>query len=146
MVCPYCHQVTKVGNSRRRRAGFSVWRRRCCHTCKISFTTTENILIESVIVFKDAQGALKPIRRSDIHISIFNALGGLKSASKDAEALTLTCLDKLLNEKQAVLPITTLEKHIFETLQAVDPLAGQRYLLNELQRTQLLKPEKRTAD
>ena len=103
-------------------------------------------MIESVIAFKDAQGALKHIRRSDIHISIFNALGGLKSASKDAEALTLTCLDKLLNEKQAVLPLTTLEKHIFETLRVVDPLAGQRYLLNELKRTRLLKTEKRTAD
>ena len=137
MVCPYCHKDTKVSNSRPHKAGFSVWRRRRCQDCQIAFTTLEQILIESTISSKDFEGSLKPLRRQDIYINVFNALGSLKSVSEEAEQLTLTCINKLLNEKTAVLDQNLIERHIFETLSAYQNLAGQRYLLNELKRTQI---------
>lgn len=135
MVCPVCGGNSEVVNSRKRRNGFSVWRRRRCGDCSGAFTTIEQIATESVIAFKTAEGDLKPLRRADIYVSVLKALDGLEAASAAAEQLTLTCLDKILAERAAVLEQRTIEKHVFETLNAYRSLAGQRYLLNELQRT-----------
>ena len=135
MVCPICGGNAEVSNSRKRRGGFSVWRRRRCRSCSNAFTTIEQIATESVIAFKAVGGDLRPLRRSDVYVSVFKALGGLRTASLTAEQLTLTCFDKILGERTAVLEQRTIEKHIFETLSAYQDLAGQRYLLNELGRT-----------
>lgn len=134
MVCPICGENAEVSNSRKRRSGFSVWRRRRCQGCSNVFTTVEQIATESVAAFKAAEGGLKPLRRSEVYVSVFKALGGLETAASTAEQLTLTCLDKILGERTAVLEQRTIEKHIFETLSAYRSLAGQRYLLNELGR------------
>ncbi len=145
MVCPHCHENTKVTNSRTHKNGFSVWRRRHCQSCQSTFTTLEQISIESTIAFKTADGSLKPLNRQRIYISVLNALGGSKTVSETAEQLTLTCINKILNEKTDRLKQQTVEKHIFETLEAYESLAGQRYLLNELKQTKL-KPEESLAD
>ena len=137
MVCLYCYQKTRVANSRVAAAGYSIWRRRYCSNCQTAFTTSEQIVLESVIAFKTADGILKALRREDIYISVFNALGGLKSLSEAAEHLTRTCINKLLQQGQSVLDQQQVEKIVFETLNAYQTVAGQRYLLNEIGRTQL---------
>ncbi len=137
MVCPYCHQNTQVRNSRPQRAGFSVWRRRHCEKCRITFTTSEQMTLESVIALNTADGSLNPLRYADIYVSCFKALNGLKDASEIAERLTQTILEKLFKERQAIVEQALLEKYIFETLSAYHALAGQTYLINELRRSHL---------
>lgn len=84
---------------------------------------------------------MKPLSQASIYVSVLKALGGSKTVSETANQLTLTCINKILNEQASPLEQITIEKHLFETLKAYDNLAGQRYLLNELKRTKL-KPEK----
>lgn len=137
MVCPVCHGETQVSNSRVRGGGFAVWRRRRCRSCLDSFTTLEQILTESAVAFKAADGSLKPLDRQSIYLNVLNALNDAKTPLKAAEYLTATCIEKILSEKTATLEQKTIEKRIFETLNAFDPLASQRYLLNELKRTEI---------
>ena len=137
MVCPYCQQTTRVNNSRSQGKGFSVWRRRHCPDCKVTFTTGEHIVLESTVALKAPNGSLNPLRRSDIYLSCHRALQGLKDASELAERLSQTVIDKLFGEGDAVIELEILEKHIFATLNAYEPLAGQAYLINELRRANL---------
>ena len=136
MVCPYCLQTTKVTNSRRRKPGFSTWRRRYCQQCRLAFSTLEQPLIDSLIVVKGADGTLKPLRYSDTYVRVFKALGGLETASEAAVHLTKTCLDKALALKQPVIAASLLERICFETLKAYQATAGQRYLLEVLNQTE----------
>ena len=137
MVCPYCHQETRVNNSRPQGKGFSVWRRRHCSDCKITFTTGEHIMLESVIALKAPDGSLSPLRRSDIYLSCHRAVKELKDASELADRLSQTIVDKLFGEGAAVIEQGTLENHIFSTLNTYEPLAGQAYLINELRRADI---------
>ena len=137
MVCPRCLQKTEVSNSRPQGPGFATWRRRRCRSCRAVFSTSERILTESVAALKAADGSLSPLRRSDIYASCLKALEGLEDAPERAERLSQTVLDKLFRAGQTVIEQALLEKTIFETLRAGAPLAGQRYLVNQLRRESL---------
>ena len=131
MVCPYCHSSTKVKNSRSRSNGFSVWRRRFCSQCQLAFTTTETVVIESTIKLRDDKGVLRPLSYEDILISLFKALEGLNQPKDAPKYLARTCLDKLFQTKQTIIDVEFLNQQIFETLHAYQPVAGQRFLINQ---------------
>ena len=130
MVCPYCQINTKVKNSRTRGSGYSVWRRRFCANCKISFSTDENISTESIIKIRDHNGNLYTFEYLRLYIDIFKALGGLDQYIEPAKHLSSNCCNKILDLAQPVIEQSDLEKHIFETLNSYNQLAGRRYLIN----------------
>lgn len=134
MTCPNCHQPTRVSNSRQQAAGFSTWRRRVCLQCQTAFTTSEQILPESIIKCQASDGTLTPLQAQDIYLSVYHALKGLENASTAAHSLTQTCLDKIFQQRGVLIQQRAVEQLIFATLQAYQPLAGYRYLLNDLQR------------
>lgn len=135
MVCPSCHNTkTKVNNSRKHQDGFSVWRRRECLDCRNVMTTTEKISLESTIVINDSDSSLTPLRYLDIFVSIYNALGGTKDLIREAEALSDTCLTKILKLKKIRLRPREIQGVVFETLDSYNKLAGRRYKTNELGR------------
>ena len=136
MVCPYCSQSTQVTNSRRRKPGFSIWRRRYCQRCQQAFTTLEQPVVETIIVLKTADGQLEPLKQQNLYVTIFLALGGLKTAADEAYYLTETCLNKALSLGSADITEKELQYIIFETLKAYQPTAAQRYLLEELNLTE----------
>ena len=130
MVCPYCQLYTQIKNSRPRKSGLSVWRRRFCPNCRILFTTTETIVVESILKIKDSEGDLHTLSYSDIYVDVFKALGGLKQHIEASDYLSMVCYDKLLKLAQPIFKKTEFEKLIFDTLNAYNKLAGQRYLIN----------------
>ena len=134
MTCPNCQQPTRVSNSRKQTAGFSIWRRRVCDQCRTTFTTSEQILPQSIIHLRASDGTLTPLHAPSIYLSVYNALKGLKDASQVAQTLTQTCLEKIFQRSATTIAQNELEQIILTTLQAYQPLAGYRYLLNELQR------------
>lgn len=136
MVCPYCTSPTHVTNSRRRRLGYSIWRRRECLTCQQVFSTLEYPIVEKIIVLKTLEGRLKPLKQINVYTTVFQALGGLKAASETAQHLTETCLNKILQQGEPVVSEKHLQKIIFATLKAYQHTAAQRYLLEELNTTE----------
>ena len=136
MVCPYCSHSTRVTNSRRRKPGFSTWRRRYCPKCQQAFSTIEQPVIETIIVLEAAGGQLRPLKQQNLYITIFKALGGLEGALDEAHYLTETCLNKALGLGLASLPEKKLRLIIFETLKAYRKTAAQRYLLEEFNLTE----------
>lgn len=132
MVCVYCKQPTKVTNTRPRRTGWSIWRRRWCQKCQLSFTTLENMSVASAIAIKSPQGHLQPANYSQIFISLYKALGNTQKDIEEAEYLTLNVIDKLFKQQQAILTTSFVKQQIFETLNSYQTKAGQRYLLEEM--------------
>ena len=133
MVCIYCKKSTKVTNTRPRKGGWSVWRRRWCPECLIAFTTLENIPLTSVITIKNADGSLRSMSYGQIFISVHKALGASQQAIQEAEYLTSNIIDKLFEQQQAVLSVDFVQQQIFETLTLYQPKAGQRYQLEEIE-------------
>ena len=135
MVCPYCQKPTKVNNSRPRHDNFSVWRRRQCKSCLEVFTTIERPNISTLVALKTPDGRLQPLTYAELFIIIFKALGGSQSLAEHADLLCQTCIERLLKLKLPVITLQALHKELFAVLYAFQPLAGERFLLNEVKTT-----------
>lgn len=99
MVCTYCMNETQVTNSRHQKRANNVWRRRHCSSCDITFTTHEKAdLATSSVVLKQS-GALEPLSRDKLFISIYESCRHRATALPDAAALTDTVLGNILKQQ-----------------------------------------------
>lgn len=125
MVCPYCGHDSEVYNSRPRKKGLAVWRRRRCPACKAVWTTHEEIAEDSYRVRKN--GALQAFRRPVLYLSLYECLKHRHNAPTEAELIAQTVVLKLQQENKPLIDVNDLKKIAAETLNHFDTLAGQLY-------------------
>ncbi len=127
MVCLYCSGHTKVTNSRVRRRGLHVWRRRSCQACKAVFTTQEGMLGEHSLVVQKGQ-RYEPFLRDKLLISLHGSLKHRKKAVRDATGLTDTVVIKLLPyATNGAIPSREIRRQTTETLKNFDEVAALHY-------------------
>ena len=132
MICIKCSNDTRVANSRPHKKTPSVWRRRQCKTCGVTFTTTEVIADDAfsfVITTPSDTNAASAFSLPRLMLSIVKSMGHRpEPASADeaywlaqtvAQAIQATATDSL--DSSALATIT------HETLTNFDPTAGQAY-------------------
>lgn len=128
MFCINCsHPTTRVSNSRPAKKSPSVWRRRVCPQCSVSFTTYE----------KPALAENTSVVRPDGHREAFN-LGRLiqsiaaafthdtHKARYDSLALAETVADKLSMTSDKLTP-ELIASTTYGTLKRFDELAAMQY-------------------
>lgn len=100
MICIHCGSETKVVNSRLQKRLNGVWRRRACDTCGGVFTSHEIADYASSLAVRNAKGALRPLLRDKLLLSMYKSLQHRATALEDAAALTDTIIARLLKQAQ----------------------------------------------
>ena len=96
MVCIYCGGETKVANSRLQKKTNQIWRRRLCLACGAIFTTEEQAVTDTSLLFIPKIGRSEPFLREKLLLSVYEALRHRKTAISDATALCDTIWQRLL--------------------------------------------------
>jgi transcriptional repressor NrdR len=94
MVCTYCGKDTRVVNSRLKRKGNQVWRRRHCVSCGATFSTEETARHELAWQVWDGDRP-QPFLRDKLFLSLYKSCEHRKTALTDAQGLTDTVIRKL---------------------------------------------------
>lgn len=127
MNCPYCHNPTKVTNSRSRSNNSQIWRRRRCKNCQSIWTTHEQLDPSTSHKIKSKNNSLQPFSRDKLFLSINDSLNHRKTAIDDATALTDTVLQQVLTLKSAIIQITEILTITHHVLANFDPTAAAVY-------------------
>lgn len=135
MFCINCYYPdTKVTNSRPHKKQPSIWRRRRCQACGLTFTTLESPDISGILHVRNAKtGAVETYEKGVLLISILTALHSAGGRPGDAYWLTETveqhALSYLRDHQGTVKHIgtDTLRDLAYETLSAYHQVAGLSY-------------------
>ena len=126
MICINCfHAKTKVTNSRRHKQP-SVWRRRHCQQCQVTYTTYERpSLDEQPVLGYDQQ--TRPFNIGKLTISIASSFRHNKTAAdNDSYFLAQTIETKLLMQGKEI-SVDDIATLTHATLQQFDPIAAVQY-------------------
>ena len=127
MLCIYCSNETKVGNSRPTNQGKAVWRRRVCKTCKAAYTTIESPDLAQSIVVSKKSGNNEPFFETKLLLSITKA-AGKHSNHVDIAQLARTITSKAIAaSKDGRIDTKTLNDITSETLKNYDIKMNDRY-------------------
>lgn len=127
MKCINCGAKTKISNSRSFARGYEKWRRHNCIKCNIAFTSRELADYESSINVVKRTGKEEPFIQAKLLISIFRALDHRLAAQKDAGALTLTVLNKLLPAPGLSISSEAIAIETLNVLKRFDPVGAVKY-------------------
>lgn len=129
MVCVYCGSETRVVNSRPQKRSNSIWRRRKCTSCKVTFSSSEHADYESLLVVHDATSHIVPFERDALFLSVYDACRHRKTATKDATALTDTVVSTLssLHKNQGILESNDIIQTVSSVLEKFDKVAYVHY-------------------
>jgi transcriptional regulator NrdR family protein len=129
MICVNClYEKTEVINSRVRKNGLSVWRRRKCPKCQYVSTSDESTAIGGIYRVQTAIG-VKAFETVTLILSIHVALS---SASADGEAalpLSATIQEKLVESYRPSAPISSRDIALtaLPVIKRFNSLAGSIY-------------------
>lgn len=135
MFCINCyHPGTKVTNTRPHKKQPSIWRRRHCGTCGITFTTLESPDVSDALQLHDSK-TNKPMayQKGTLLLSLASALQAAGGSPSDAYWLTETVEQQALRilqvQKSTVksLETDTLHNIAYDTLSAYHAIAGLSY-------------------
>lgn len=128
MVCFYCNQSSSVINSRPNKRSRQIWRRRRCDSCKRVWSTYETADYATVYVVKSSTGALTPLSRDKLFISIYKSCQHRPTATADASDLATTVMNHLPDiQIDGMIEASALKQIMSRTLQRFDSVAGIHY-------------------
>lgn len=130
MVCLYCGSTTQVVNSRFKKTGLTVWRRRKCSSCGAILTTFENYDLSISLLVKKRSGALQGFQRDKLIISIAKAIDHRQNSSQTVSDLTKTIVNKLLkgNKNNKIISTQDISHMASLVLKRYDAAGSIRYL------------------
>lgn len=128
MVCIYCSGETKVTNSRLQKRANQIWRRRQCLECGALFSTEEQAITDTSILFIKIRHS-EPFQREKLLLSVYEALRHRKTAISDATALCETIWSQLyIRITDAKLARDDVVRVTHEVLKRFDKAAATAYL------------------
>lgn len=129
MKCINClFEKTEVINSRARKNGLSVWRRRKCPQCHY-IATSDEMTAMSGVYRVHTKGGIKPFETVTLILSIHTALSAANADSEAALPLSVTIQEKLIESRR---PSDTLSSRdiaatAMPIIKRYNPLAGTIY-------------------
>ncbi|TKJ33754.1 transcriptional regulator NrdR [bacterium (candidate division B38) B3_B38] len=127
MKCPYCgHNKDKVIDSREKRGGEAIRRRRKCLACSRRFTTYERTEEAPYMVIKK-DGRREPFDRQKILRGLLKACEKRPISVTTLEELTDTIEQKLLERSEREIPTSEVGSFIMEKLKELDKVAYVRF-------------------
>ena len=127
MKCPYCgHNKDKVIDSREKRGGEAIRRRRTCLACSRRFTTYERTEEAPYMVIK-RDGRREPFDRQKILRGLLKACEKRPISVTTLEELTDTIEQKLLERSEREIPTSEVGSFIMEKLKELDKVAYVRF-------------------
>jgi transcriptional regulator NrdR family protein len=127
MKCINCGSKTKISNSRPFARGYEKWRRHNCIKCSTAFTTRELVDYEASFNVVKRSGKNEPFIQAKLLISIYKALDHRLAAQKDAGALSLTILNKLLPAPGLSISSEVIAHETLNVLKRFDPVGAVKY-------------------
>ncbi len=130
MVCVYCGSPTSVVNSRPKRRTNDIWRRRTCDHCGSTFTTVEQIDLQSALRVEHTSHHLQPFDRDRLFIDIYESCKHRPQAVGEAANLTQQVITMLLNDttRPGLLDRREIIQTTHKTLKKFDAAAAVFYI------------------
>ena len=123
MKCPYCgHNKDKVIDSREKRGGEAIRRRRQCLACSRRFTTYERTEEAPYMVIKK-DGRREPFDRQKILRGLLKACEKRPISVTTLEELIDTIEQKLQERSEREIPTSEIGSFIMERLKELDKVA-----------------------
>lgn len=130
MKCIKCGSDTQVVNSRPRSKTSSVWRRRSCKSCGLTFTTEESVSeAEFQTVIRHESGQERPFSFARLLISIYDSMPvkSAQNAPDDAFWLATTVAHDVQQSGSDVLTSHDLAQLTYEVLSRFEVTIGMSY-------------------
>lgn len=129
MKCINClHDKTQVTNSRARKNGLSVWRRRKCPVCQYVSTSEETMSISGVYTVL-SHGKTRKFEVVTLVLSIHAALQAASADSEAALPLSQTVQEHMVQAFRPTRPIESrdIAQIALPVIKRYNPLAGSIY-------------------
>lgn len=130
MKCIKCGSETQVINSRPRSKTSSVWRRRSCKSCGLTFTTEESVSeADFQIMIRSESGQERPFSFARLLISIYGSMPvkSAQNAPEDAFWLATTVAHEIQQSGSDLLTLRDLSTLTYEVLSRFDVTMGMSY-------------------
>lgn len=126
MNCLYCGSKTKVVNSRRQNRSNSVWRRRRCVKCSITFTSIETPDLSSTFLVEKS-GEFSPFLSDLLYTDILMTISDRKDCYSAARELTNSVIKALIKSKAIEFTPRQIAAVTAKVLKRFDRRAFLRY-------------------
>lgn len=127
MVCIYCTQATKVNNSRLQKNNNRVWRRRQCLVCEAIFSTHEAVDLGQALLVKRSS-SVEPFSRDNLFLSVYDSLKHRKTAIADADSLTQTIINTILDDSSSpTIDLSQIKLSVLRVLRNFDQAGATSY-------------------
>ena len=128
MYCINCfHPSTRVANSRAHTKHPSVWRRRSCTRCHMTFTTYERPSLSDNKKVALPSGSNEPFNLGKLIISIAGAFSHSPDESKYASLWLANTVEDTLSTQYPTITPDDIAAVTHETLKRFDELAAMQY-------------------
>ncbi len=128
MICIYCsHSHTTVANSRPHKKRSSVWRRRQCKKCHMTFTSYESPLLDHLLVLGNKKN--QPFSHTKLLLSIAACFEHQTTRRAEySEAIATTIAEKIARaDGQELLTPAFLAETAYTVLARFDKRAAIQY-------------------
>ncbi|QGR02213.1 transcriptional repressor NrdR [Ehrlichia ruminantium] len=127
MKCPFCNNIsTHVKDSRSIENGMLIRRRRVCPVCNSRFTTTEKLLLRSLVVIKK-NGESEPFDKKKLLSSILIATKKRPVNHERINMMVNNIFYELEGKQDNAIPSDVIGKMVMDNLFKLDKVAYVRF-------------------
>lgn len=128
MICIVCgNPKTNVGNSRPHKKRPSVWRRRTCPACQMTFTTIETIDVTDRLSVEASDGKKSSFSLPRLTVSLAGVMARHEHAADDAYWLAQTVAEQLYCMPVNLVSVSIISEIAYAVLDRYDGTAAIQY-------------------